>query len=124
MKKILITAFVCIASLSAFPQLDGLSSLFPNNQPILEEAIQNGLVLIKQTYQLYDSTANKYYGRAGNDYYGFNYSMGFKMKNGIYFFDEAAHPWNYDDYFTKYKDQYTPVIYETSVREWTDTNYV
>lgn len=97
-------------------QFDGFSIQSTNNQQLIEEAVRDGLFLLRQDYQLKDTVSGKYYGRGG-DVFGSVYALGVKLRGGYCLADRGVHPWEYDANFNEYRSVYVPVMYKIYRRE-------
>lgn len=98
-----------------------LSNLFKtDNQALVEQAIANGIVLVEQSYQLSDS-AGKHYGRYGEEEFGTITSIGVRVDSSLVVTEAAASPWRFDENFDRYRDSYTPVLYQTCVYNFGDS---
>lgn len=117
MKKIIIT-ILAVLPLCAAAQLSNLFKT--DNQALVEQAIANGIVLVEQSYQLSDTTG-KYYGRYGEDEFGKTTSIGIRVDSGMVVTDLAVTPWNFDENFNRYRDSYTPKLYQTHVYNFGDS---
>lgn len=91
------------------------------NQKMVEEAINKGLFVISQSYQLKDSVTNEYFGRGGLNEFGRIYSLGVKVKHGYCYLEQAERPWEYDEDFNRFRSSHVPVIYQTQFKEFTDS---
>lgn len=106
-----------IALLAALPLCASaqLSNLFKtDNQALVEQAIADGVVLIKQSYQLADSTGKRY-GRYGEPEFGTIISLGYRVDSGLVVPVNIAKPWEYDENFERYRGSYTPELFHTSI---------
>jgi hypothetical protein len=94
--------------------------LISGNQQLIEEAVQDGIFIVRQQYQLMDTTAEtpEYWGLNGALHFGASYSLGVKTTKGYYLDRKAVYPWLYDDNFDEYRDsdKFAPVISQTGVR--------
>lgn len=106
-----------IALMAALPLCASaqLSNLFKtDNQALVEQAIADGIVLVSQSYQLADSTGKRY-GRYGEQEFGKVKSLGFRVDSGLVVSASTATPWDFDDNFDRYRESYTPELYQTSI---------
>lgn len=94
------------------------------NQKLIEDAVKNGIFLLRQDYQLKDTATGKYYGRGGNNMFGSVYAWGIKVKGGYYLSDRGVRPWRYDANFDEYRRTHVPVLYKTYRKEITDTTII
>jgi hypothetical protein len=98
-------------------------SLHSGNQPFIEEAVKSGIFLVRQSYQLKNTTNNTLYGWSHAEHFGYTISLGIKAENGYYLAPQALAPWNYDRKFANYNDRryYLPFVSESRYRSWTDS---
>jgi hypothetical protein len=98
-----------------------------SNQQLIEDAVKDGLFVIRQNYQIKDTsvTPPAYY-RWGNDpHLGTVYTLGIKVNSGFYGDNKIMFPWNYNTRYEQYRNiaNYVPVISETSWRSLDSTRY-
>ena len=125
MKKYILIIVLNIFALTTFAQL---FERFPisNNQQLIEDAVKDGLFIVRQAYKLQDRTADEpaYYGWNNKPFFGETFSIGVKIPEGYYINDKAINPWDYDSNFERFisnNPQYDPVFSETKYRELADT---
>ena len=87
---------------------------------LIKPASLTGLFLVSQSFQIKDKNGKKF-GYEGNKFFGVSYSVGIKANGGVYVFDKVTNPWNYDENFAHYKNDYTPIAYKTLVKEIDDS---
>jgi len=84
------------------------------SQQFIEDAVKNGIFILRRCYRLQDTTAQTptYFGWQNQNWFGETYSLGIKVKEGYYLSDKAARPWIYDAKFEQYatSDKLVPVI--------------
>ncbi|MDR1592995.1 MAG: hypothetical protein LBS43_00745 [Prevotellaceae bacterium] len=106
-------------------QLPGLQ--LSSNQQLIEDAVKDGLFVIRQNYQIKDtSTTPPTYYRWGNDpHLGTVYALGIKVRGGFYGDNRILFPWNSDTRYEEYRNiaNYVPVISETNWRSPDSTHY-
>jgi hypothetical protein len=94
---------------------------------MIDDAVRNGFFIVRQKYQLMDTTVNPpaYFGRNNQPHFGIGYSLGVKTADGFYSDDKVLHPWNYDANYEQYRtdNKYKPVIFETAYRLIGDSTY-
>jgi hypothetical protein len=97
-------------------------SLSSGNQQLIEDAVKDGIFIVRQSYQIKDTATNTLYGWNGDEQFGYAVSLGIKAQNGYYLDNRAVEPWRYDDKFAEYngKKQYVPVISESECRPLTN----
>ena len=94
----------------------GTSSGLLGRAPMIERAIVDGLVLIKQDFQLEDTIEGNRYNWQGGKEFGGSISFMVRTADGIITTDEIVAPWNYDDNYPQFKGrQYKPVYLRTSL---------
>jgi hypothetical protein len=121
MKRSVITIVVCIlAALSANAQLTrDLSSFSPlksPNQQIIEQVVNSGVFIVKQSYELADSVDNRY-GLSGNKEFDIDYTLAVKIKNGFLVSERTVHPWDFNSRFDQYRGVYTPKLFPSQFTE-------
>ena len=123
MKKNILTTIFSLAVLTGFAQLERFS--LSSNQQFIEDAVKNGLFIIRQEYKLRDVEAKTSYGLDGKSYFGETYSLGIKVNEGYYINDKVINPWNYDSNFDKYRNnpKYTPIISTCEYKSLEDSLY-
>lgn len=82
-------------------EVDSTGSVITQVQPGIDtmdiEALKQHFFIIRQDYSLYDKKKKKYYGFNDHEQFGFTFSLGLKCNGFNLLFDEAVHPWTYDD---------------------------
>lgn len=92
------------------------------NQIMVEKAVEKGVILFKQDFQLLDTVSNTLYGRNNQEMFGSTYSIAYKLKNRCIVSDEFVNPWQYDENFRKIENNtYLPIISGTQYRDITDS---
>lgn len=98
------------------------------NQQLLENAVEDGLIIVRRYYQLQDVSvappAN--YGWNNQPYFGDSWSLAVKTSGGYLLADAAVHPWTYDGKFEQYRNQtrYRPVYLKSEYRQTDTTAYL
>ena len=124
MKKIIISIVVFIASLNCAVAQFSQSIFNSSSQQLVEQAIRDGVVLLKQDYQLLDTISNARYGWNHQEVFNSIYSIGFKVGNGYVVNERFVRPWNFDQRYNEFGDTtYIPIISKTQSRLITDTIY-
>ncbi|GAP71198.1 hypothetical protein SAMD00024442_1_11 [Candidatus Symbiothrix dinenymphae] len=123
MKRFVLFLMVCLAVVQPLDAQFALRSLSSGNQQLIEEAVRDGLFVVRQSYQLRDSVTS--YGWNNLPQFGTTYSLGVKVVDGYYLDAQAVTPWLYDPKFDEYRDskQYTPVISQTDCYRLSDTTF-
>ena len=92
-----------------------------SNQQFVEQAIKNGIFVIKQTYQLEDTTTQQRFGRYGNEEFGAFSSLAIRTSNGILVDSQLLSPWETDSNFSRYRATHRPVIANSYSMEFGDS---
>ena len=121
MKKSIIAIAVCvITALGAKAQLTrDLSSFSPlksPNQQIIEQVVNSGVFIVKQSYELADSADNRY-GLSGNKEFDIDCTLAVKIKNGFLVSERTIHPWDFNSRFDQYRGSYTPKLFSAQFSE-------
>ena len=121
MKKVVITIVLAFSFNCAFAQLlHGL--LNSPNQQLVENAVKEGILLVKQEYQLLDTVTNTKYGRNHQEMFGIVYSMALKAEKRYIVTDEFLHPWRFDkQYADLQNNEYKPIISKTQIKVISDS---
>lgn len=122
MKRIIVFLFVALIANIASAQLpQGFLGTSPN-QIMVENAVEKGVLLVKQDFQLLDTASNTLFGRNNQEMFGSTYSIAYKLKNVCVVSDKFINPWQYDDNFKKIENNtYLPIISRTQYRDITDS---
>lgn len=122
MKKINVLVMVILLATGVVSAQFTQSMFNSPNQQLVEQAVRNGVVLLRQDYQLLDTVTNERYGWNHRDMFNSVYSVGIKVGGGYVVSDRFVHPWSYDG---RYLDltgvTYVPVVSKTMGRIITDT---
>ena len=86
----------------------------------VRQSASPGLFVVKQSFQVMDKNGKKF-GWNNQKSFADIYSVGIKTVDGYYVHDRVVNPWEYDEKFDQYKDDYKPVLYETYIMEYGDT---
>jgi hypothetical protein len=131
MKHLLLFSIFCLACTHSSRAQFGIRPLSSSNQQLIEEAVKEGIFIVRRSYQLKDSLADppQYYGWNHAPNFGETCSMGVKTTNGYYLDDKAVYPWKYDPKFEEYSrsKQYVPVISQSEYRPYhplTDSAFI
>lgn len=82
-------------------------------QQYAETVAKSGLFISKQSFRISNKKSGKVYGYKGKTYFGIQYSIGIKVKEGIILTDKVVRPWEYDNNFNQYKEEYNPILYKS-----------
>ena len=122
MKRNIVLLFFALIANIAYAQLpQGFLSLSPN-QIMVENAVEKGVLLVKQDFQLLDTVSNTLFGRNNQEMFGSTYSIAYKLKNVCVVSDKFINPWQYDENFKKIENNtYLPIVSKTQYRDITDS---
>jgi len=81
-----------------------------SNQQFVEQAIKNGIFVIRQTYQLEDTTTQQRFGRYGNEEFGAYSSLAIRTSDGFIVDSQLLSPWETDSNFSRYRTSHRPII--------------
>ena len=127
MKRIIGIVIGCMLCWEGEAQFRSFTGPASANQQLIEEAVREGLFIVRQAYQLEDTAAEPpaYYGRDGKSYFGQTYSVGARLDGGYVIDARLAAPWLEDAHFEEYRNstQYRPVISKTEYRDITEIIY-
>lgn len=121
-KNILILLFIAMITNVGQAQLpQGFFGASPN-QIMVEKAVEKGVILFRQDFQLLDTVSNTLYGRNNQEMFGSTYSIAYKLKDRCIVSDEFVNPWQYDENFMKIENNtYLPIVSGTQYRDITDS---
>lgn len=123
-KTIFLVVLVAIILSGVNAQFGNLKIVRSNNQQLIEEAIIDGLCILRQDYMLKDSIN---YGRGGKPYFGRGYEIGvLTSDNKILFNKNILKPWESDVNYNQYKNDTTkqPALSALNIREIKSNVYV
>ena len=125
MKKLFVILILLSGSAgSSFAQLFGTGIFSSSNQQLVEKAVQDGIVLLRQEYQLEDTLTMKRYTWDNRPEFGSAVSMCVLAENGYVVADRVLHPWESDSRFSQYRNtKYRPVLSKTYFRTVADSVY-
>ena len=122
MKKYLLHCLIYLFSTTGFGQTFVTSS----SQKLVENAVKDGIILVRQYYQLKDTTVRpiQYYGRNNQPDFGMSLSLGILFENGYLSGVEAFNPWMQDGNFIEFKNsKYVPILSRTEFRTFSDYHF-
>lgn len=105
---------MAVVSLPSMAQIFNFS-LKTNNQQLIDEALFGAFIRINQSYELCDTIKNEHFGREGKDYFSIIPFIGIETERGLIFPSSTLQPWNSDNDFGEYKNQYKPIVTETKL---------
>lgn len=124
MKRIIVLIVVLIASLNCAVAQFSQSLFNSSSQQFVEQAVKDGVVLLRQDYQLLDTLSNTRYGWNHQEVFNSIYSVGFKVEGGYVVNERFVRPWSYDQRYRELRDTtYVPVISKTRCKSMADTVY-
>lgn len=114
MRRLFFLISVMCASISLNAQIVVRSA----TQKIVEQAIVDCIMLVRQSYYLVDKSTGEAYGRNNQDEFGSNVSLGILTNNGFVLNKKAASPWLFENDFDfqTYEKDYKPEIIKTEVK--------
>lgn len=88
------------------------------SQKNVEQAIEDCIMLVRQSYYLVDKSTGEAYGRNNKDVFGANVTLGILTDKGFVLTRSAASPWLYENDFDfqMYEKEYRPEITKTEVK--------
>ncbi len=95
--------------------------LLPNfsssTQKIVESAVKDGIVVLRQEYVLCDTVSGVNYSKDDSDYFGYKECIAINIDSSyIVTLTDIFEPWNFDSNYSKYKGQYKPVLSKVMVK--------
>ena len=109
-----------------FAQFEGLFS--SANQQLIRDAVEDGFFVVRQYYQLQDTTADhpSYFGRQGNPYFGCVYTLAVKGGPGYYTDGKLIEPWTYDVAYDDFRGsvKFAPVLFKAECRDIKEKTYM
>lgn len=118
MKKLLM--LLTFVPIQLFAQFD-MDSFSTTNQILIENSVKNCLFITKQSFQIQNKKTKEIFGLGGKEVFGISYTLGFKTNDGCIISDEALYPWKYNQKFSKYESDYTPIKSNSEYSEVSDT---
>lgn len=100
-----------------------LSMFQSNNQQLVEEAVQRGLMLVKQEYVVQDTVTGQKYGLNDQDDFGSWVSFCVLVKDGYVTSQRLIEPWKQDVQFQRRAGSLVPLRSSTSFRTVQDTQW-
>ena len=110
MRRFLFLMIMVLLSNICFAQFAFTKSV---GQQYAETVTKSGLFISKQSFRISNKKSGKVYGYNGKSYFGIQYSVGIKVKDGIILTDKVVRPWEYDNNFSQYKEEYDPILYKS-----------
>lgn len=109
MRKVIFIVNFLLLSVSSFAQFSLGQSV---GQQYVENAVRTGIFLTKHSFRICDEKSGDLFGLDGKDEFGSQYAFGVKVPDGILLTNRSVCPWLYDVNFEKYKDDYSPVLFQ------------
>lgn len=96
--------------------LKGNTAVAGTSDSVLIDAVQPGLYVVRQQYQIRNVADGKVYGKDGNNWFGETYSLGVKVAGGLLVTRAVMRPWEGDTDFDKVNNhgKYVPQLYRTT----------
>lgn len=122
MKTLYTFVFLCLANIAYSQQLP---RIFKSSETILvEKTISDGLLLIRQEYQLEDTLTHKRYTLDNRSDFGSAISFGVLTESGYIVRNDVITPWEKDRQYEQYRgSQYRPVLSRTLARTVKDSTW-
>lgn len=79
-------------------------------QTMVENAVKPSLIIVRSSFQVKSNETGVLYGLNGKNEFGEQVSYGIMTKEGVVLSDQAVRPWNYDEIYSRYKKDYSPVL--------------
>ena len=79
-------------------------------QTMVENAVKPALVIVHSSFQIKDNKTGVLYGLNGKKEFGEYVSFGIMTKEGMVLNEDALFPWNYNEKFSKYRNEYSPIL--------------
>lgn len=110
MRKLIIVFVFLIAYFNSLCAQLSIGNL--TGSSLVENAVSDGIVVVKTDYQLQETETGNLFGKNGAEEYGSGYCLGVMTKSGIVMPEIASTPWLSDPTFERFKNdsQYKPVI--------------
>ena len=109
-------------------QLSPFASIQSGNQQLIEDAVKDGIFLVRRCYRLQDTTSAtpRFFGWGNLPYFGETFSVAVKTKNGYIISDKAVRPWIYDGKFEQEVDpnRFVPVLSTNEYRTMGNTDFI
>lgn len=122
MKKIALFFAWLPSMLFAQLNFNNLNLFSSAGQKFVEQAVTDGILLLRQDYYLLDSTTNIKYGWNNQEMFSSVYSTAIHVGNRYFVSDYFVHPWQADSRYLQFQDTVLiPTISQTHQRKLTDT---
>ena len=112
-------AFITLAA--ALPLTIAAQFFSSPNQQLIKDAVDGGIIVVEQSYQLEDTVSGQRFGRFGNKEFGKSYTLAVLTDSGYCLAPAALRPWDSDPNFEKYSKTHKPVLYKTAWRHFNDS---
>jgi hypothetical protein len=117
--------WLCFCLATKAQQISSITGNLFSNHQLIEDAVTDGLFIVRSCYLLQDTTVKEptYYRWRDLPYFGDSCSLGVKLKKGYCIGDIAANPWKYDTKYEEYRsrNRYKPVMSESYYRQINDS---
>lgn len=124
MKRVIVSLVILIVSFNCAIAQFSQSLFNSSNQQLVEQAVKEGIVLLRQDYQLLDTLSNTRYGWNHQEVFNSIYSIGFNVKGSYIVNERFIRPWQFDQRYKEFRDTtYIPVISKTYSKSILDTAY-
>lgn len=109
MKRLNLFIVLLLASFSCKAQLPSFKM---ESTALIENAVREGIYIIRTSYSLKEVASGDLYGLDGQTYFGELYSIGYALPDGWIAIGDITSPWEKDHNFDKYQndENYIPVL--------------
>lgn len=113
MKKIIFLFLLSISLLNVNAQNIDINSLLQSDdQELIKQAIAPALYVVESSYVVQDKESGQRFGLDGKSYFNQLSLLGVHIENTIVMNDRVLSPWEKDDTFAPYAEEYTPQLYQ------------
>lgn len=120
MKGRLLFILLLIGTVSYAQSISFNTLMRSSNQQLIEQAVEKGISLIETSYQLEDTTGQRF-GIDGKPYFNRFVRVGFAMNGAIVLPSHVFQPWVKDASVNQYRNDYKPVLLDLKMRNWQDS---
>lgn len=99
-----------------------MDSFSTTSQILIENSVKKCLFITKQSFQIQNKKTKEVFGLGGKEVFGVSYTIGIKTYDGFIISDEALNPWKYNQKYSKYAPDYTPIKCNSEYSEVSDSS--
>ncbi len=92
-----------------------------SSQQFVEQAVKDGMYVVRQEYQLEDTVTGQRFGRYGNEEFGSFASLVIRTSVGDFFESGIFAPWERDANYDRYRSTHKPLLSRCVMTEIGDT---